>query len=256
MTARATRAQQEAIDAGPAQQRITGYWDWRGAAYDDVPRHGLFHAREREAWLRTLAQLFPRPPADVLDVGTGTGFLALLLAQLGHRVTGVDLAEKMLAATREKAAGLEPAPVFVLGDAHDPPGVPERFDVVTNRHVLWTLLEPDRALRAWWRRLRPGGRLIAIDGLWWLERQEPQPEETPTEVQHRYREHYSDAVQTALPLRQATSIEPVLALARDAGFADVRVTRLDEIAAVESEVLPQGGGMREPRYAITATRPG
>jgi 2-polyprenyl-3-methyl-5-hydroxy-6-metoxy-1,4-benzoquinol methylase len=36
-----------------------------------------------------------RSPMDILDVGTGTGFLALLLAELGHRVVAIDLADAM-----------------------------------------------------------------------------------------------------------------------------------------------------------------
>jgi protein-L-isoaspartate O-methyltransferase len=47
-----------------------------------------------------LRPLLPPPPADILDVGTGTGFLALLLAELGHRVSGIDLSEGMLVRVR------------------------------------------------------------------------------------------------------------------------------------------------------------
>lgn len=254
MTTERTTGRPPTPDTDSLQTSITGYWDWRGAAYDDAPRHGLFDGREKAAWLATLRGLLPEPPADVLDVGAGTGFLALLIAELGHRVTGVDLAENMLAAAREKSVGLALPPTIVIGDAHEPPLPAASFDVVTNRHVMWTLLDPERALAHWYTLLRPGGRLLAVDGLWWLEQVEPEPDTELTPIQEKHRQHYTDAVKAALPLRQADSIEAILAMVEAAGFADVDVVRLDEIAAVEREVLPDPGYMRQPRYAIRAVR--
>jgi hypothetical protein len=54
--------------------------------------------------IRTAAPAGSVPPAtaDVLDVGTGTGFLALLPVELGHRVTGSDLSQDMVAVARAK----------------------------------------------------------------------------------------------------------------------------------------------------------
>jgi ubiquinone/menaquinone biosynthesis C-methylase UbiE len=63
--------------------------------------------------------LLPHAPADVLDVGTGTGFLALLLAELGYRVVGIDLAPDMLEIAQSKCTN-EIAPRFELGDAAAP----------------------------------------------------------------------------------------------------------------------------------------
>ncbi|MGH8932096.1 MAG: class I SAM-dependent methyltransferase [Egibacteraceae bacterium] len=60
----------------------------------------------KDAWADVCSGALPTPPADVLDVGTGTGQVALLLADLGHRVTGIDLAEGMLALARAKSASM------------------------------------------------------------------------------------------------------------------------------------------------------
>src|SRR5262245_9423365 len=99
-----TRDAPDAGAAAPAaagtldpQGHVTAYWNFRSVSYDAQPGHGLHHEAERRAWLAALRELSPPAPADVLDAGTGTGFLAWLLAELGHRVTGVDLAEAMLA---------------------------------------------------------------------------------------------------------------------------------------------------------------
>ncbi|MFD3440691.1 class I SAM-dependent methyltransferase [Streptomyces sp. NPDC058685] len=145
---------------------IRAYWDTAAPAFDDEPDHGLRQEKTREAWSTCLASWLPTGPADVLDVGCGTGSLSLLLAEAGHRVTGVDLAPRMAEQARAKllAAGLEGH--FLVGDAAAPPTGDETFDVVLARHLVWTLPDPPAALRDWVALLRPGGTLVLIEGRW------------------------------------------------------------------------------------------
>src|SRR6476619_4664630 len=70
--------------------RIARWWDADAAVYDDAAGHAMSDPIEAAAWRRVLERTLPAAPADVLDVGTGTGSLALLAAELGHVVTGVD----------------------------------------------------------------------------------------------------------------------------------------------------------------------
>lgn len=149
-------------------------WDTEAVTFDDEPDHGLRDPGVRQAWADRLAAWLPARPADVLDLGCGTGSLSLLAAEQGHRVTGVDLSPAMVDRARAKLAGR--AAVFLVGDAATPPVGEERFDVVLVRHVLWTLPDPERVLRAWAGLLRPGGtshafgsgggRLVLIEGVW------------------------------------------------------------------------------------------
>src|SRR5437763_5170049 len=102
-------------------ERIAGYWDRAADSFDAEPDHGLRDAAVRAAWARLLADWLPAPPAAVLDVGCGTGSLALLAAEAGHRVTGVDLSARMVELARAKLA-TAPVPATVLvGDAADLP---------------------------------------------------------------------------------------------------------------------------------------
>ncbi|MGW7042954.1 class I SAM-dependent methyltransferase [Streptomyces avermitilis] len=139
-------------------------WDAESATFDDEPDHGLRDAVVREAWAARLRDWLPGRACDVLDLGCGTGSLSLLASEQGHRVTGVDLSPAMVGLARAKAAGRDAA--FLVGDAAAPPVGEERFDVVLVRHVLWTLPDPGRALRRWCGLLRPGGRLVLVEGVW------------------------------------------------------------------------------------------
>ncbi|WP_416980753.1 class I SAM-dependent methyltransferase [Streptomyces sp. T028] len=139
-------------------------WDAEAEGFDEEPDHGLRDPEVRAAWAERLLSWLPERPCDVLDLGCGTGSLSLLAAEQGHRVTGVDLSPPMIELARAKLAGRDA--VFLLGDAAAPPVGEQRFDAVLVRHVLWTLPDPARVLRHWAGLLRPGGRIVLVEGVW------------------------------------------------------------------------------------------
>jgi len=82
---------------------IRNYWDYRCQYYSNgiVEQSG----DERDAWKRLLRSAIGNGrKLKVLDVGTGTGLVALMFAEMGHEVTGIDLSDAMLAQARENAA--------------------------------------------------------------------------------------------------------------------------------------------------------
>lgn len=139
-------------------------WDAEATSFDDEPDHGLRDPRVRAAWADRLRSWLPGRGCDILDLGCGTGSMSLLAAEQGHRVTGVDSSPAMIDLARAKLAGRDAA--FLLGDAVEPPVGEQRFDVVLVRHVVWALPDPGRALRHWRELLRPGGRLVLVEGVW------------------------------------------------------------------------------------------
>ncbi|MFF7972975.1 methyltransferase domain-containing protein [Streptomyces sp. NPDC007905] len=139
-------------------------WDAEAAAFDDEPDHGLRAPEVRAAWAARLRSWLPEHPADVLDLGCGTGSLSLLAAERGHRVTGVDSSSAMVERARAKLAGRDA--VVLRGQAAAPPVGEQRYDVVLVRHVLWTLPDPARVLRHWRTLLRPEGRFVLVEGVW------------------------------------------------------------------------------------------
>jgi SAM-dependent methyltransferase len=140
-------------------------WDREAATFDDEPDHGLRDRATRQAWRALLLEHLPPAPARVADLGCGTGTLALLLAEEGYEVDGVDFSPEMVAAAQRKAGDGLPLR-FALGDASAPPLPAGTFDVVLSRHVLWALPDPSEALARWISLLRPGGRLLLVEGDW------------------------------------------------------------------------------------------
>jgi SAM-dependent methyltransferase len=141
-------------------------WNRAAATFDDEPDHGLRDPGVRDAWARLLESVLPGAPAVVADLGCGTGSLAVLLAQAGYEVHGLDLSPRMLEYAVRKAAEAAVTVSFRRGDASAPPLAAGEFDVVLARHVLWALPNPAAALAKWVALLRPGGRLVLIEGRW------------------------------------------------------------------------------------------
>jgi SAM-dependent methyltransferase len=142
------------------------FWDDWAATFDDEPDHGLRDPATRAAWERLLRALLPDPPADIADLGCGTGSLSVLLAEGGYRVAGIDLSPKMIAAATRKAARHGVSVEFHVGDAARPVLGPASVDAVVVRHVVWALPDPDAAVRRWVELLRAGGRLVLVEGRW------------------------------------------------------------------------------------------
>lgn len=141
-------------------------WDSSSVTYDTSPGHRIGTQEEKEAWKHELKRNLPQSPQNVLDVGCGTGAMGLLFAEMGHRVTGVDLSEAMMAKARQKAAAQNLPMDLKTGDAEHLPFEEGSFDVVVNRHLLWTLPHPEIALKEWHRVLKNGGTVLIIDGVW------------------------------------------------------------------------------------------
>jgi 2-polyprenyl-3-methyl-5-hydroxy-6-metoxy-1,4-benzoquinol methylase len=93
----------------------------------------LVGAREAEAIARFAG---PTAGCTILDVGTGTGRIAMFLAGSGASVTGLDASEEMLKVGRERAVAQHAAVHFVVGDAHALNFPDRSFDVVVSSRLL------------------------------------------------------------------------------------------------------------------------
>ena len=143
-------------------QRIENYWDARSVDFSRVRREEIASA-DFAAWNEVIAAHLPAGQLKVLDVGTGAGFFAVLLAKLGHAVTGIDMSAKMLAEARKNIAAFNCRADFRRMNAQALDFADETFDVVISRNLTWTLPDVVQAYREWRRVLKTGGVLMNFD---------------------------------------------------------------------------------------------
>jgi ubiquinone/menaquinone biosynthesis C-methylase UbiE len=210
---------------------VSRYWSGRAAGFDQGASHGVHNEVQHQAWLGLLREVAGPPPLKVLDVGCGTGFLAVRMAELGHTAVGVDLSEEMLVEARRKTGGTGLAVTFQLGDAEAPPPDGAPYDVILERHVLWTLPQPNEAVRAWQAMLKPGGLLILIEGIFEMSDRTIYPQ-----------------LEAQLPLYGGRPGEELATLLGVEGFVQTAVRPLMD-AALWLETPTR------PRFMVTARRP-
>ncbi|MDR0721322.1 MAG: methyltransferase domain-containing protein [Treponema sp.] len=206
------------------REEMQSRWNTDGVHYDDIPAHGIQDKQERLPWT-TLFSSLPQGETQVLDVGTGTGFVALLAAEQGLAVTGLDWSETMLSQARKKAAARGYKVQWVQGLMETMPFQDNTFSLLCARHILWTLAEPVRAFREWRRVLQPGGTVYA--------------DYAPRTKDRYMGHHYSEETERELPLNQGVSAEAVMALFREAGFRDVSLASQEQEARHGDPVHPQ-----------------
>lgn len=146
---------------------MSEHWNGRAHRFNGAASHKRHH----DDWKGVFFAALGGKTRDAVDLGCGTGACALLLAELGHRVTAVDGSEGMLSHARQDAEdrGLD---LTFTHSAMDDADIPDASaDIVTLRNVLWTLENPAGALSLAHRILKPGGKVLVSDGLWFLHRE-------------------------------------------------------------------------------------
>ena len=135
-------------------------------SYDRCILQWLIFGPSHRVLIRRIRAVVGERPAKVLDVGCGTGLFASRLRAAVHHVEvfGVDLVPEMLARGRPRWRR-DPGHVFpIQGDSERLPFGSATFDIVTCANSFHHYPHQDRAIAEMRRVLRPGGRLMVIDG--------------------------------------------------------------------------------------------
>lgn len=225
------------MDDKPIKSEIAQSWDNESLYYDECVGHGVKTIEEKQLWKEAFLSVLPeKKQLSVLDVGCGTGAMGLILSEMGHDVTGIDLSEKMMEIGKEKSGKHGLAMKFLTGDAEYPPFAEDSFDVVINRHLLWTLPNPGTALANWYRVLKPEGILMVIDGVWndgtLVTQICRNLSSTIADIfePHRHGEKgYSDEIKKILPNSGGVPDQTAQNYFSDVGFVDISIMDLMNI---------------------------
>lgn len=148
---------------GIIDRQIQDYWTRRSRDFSAVRQKELASS-DAAAWQSYIREFLPPGRRlQILDIGTGPGFLAILMAHLGHQVTVIDSSAGMIREARKNAAAHHVSVDFRTGDAQSLPFPSEAFHVVLSRNLTWNLPDAAAAYRDWHRVLRSGGLLLNFD---------------------------------------------------------------------------------------------
>lgn len=218
---------------GSKQEQIRRMFDKIAPSYDRL-NHALSLGIDRR-WRRTAVDaLGKHKPQQILDIATGTGDFALLLAKRikPQHIVGADISEGMMAVGREKVKeeGLQNFISFQHEDCMQLSFPDGSFDAVTSSYGVRNFQNLDKGLQEMQRVLRPGGHLLIVEltppprfpmkQLFWLYAHVVMP------LLGRLISH-DDSAYTYLPASMEAFPQPeqMEGILRKAGFAEVQWRR-------------------------------
>lgn len=205
------------------KEKIRAFWDSSHQNYDAVAAHGVHSEAEMVMWRQGMKSLLGAEKClKILDIGTGTGFLALLLAKMGYDVVGADWAKSKISQAKEKAKASNVLVEFMVEDAEKLTLDSNSFDAVVSRHVLWTLSDPYAAARECVRVTRPGGKVIV---------------DIPRMGTHCGSHHFGAEVGKNLPFYNGADPEKVEEMLKGAGLINISSLMLEANTDDEKKTL-------------------
>jgi ubiquinone/menaquinone biosynthesis C-methylase UbiE len=245
---------------------IRKYWNSRAQDYSSNTGHGFNSAEEYGLWSQAVTRNLPAVSGKkALDLGTGPGYMAMLLCRLGYEVTGLDMSEDMLKIARQRADKLGMSLEFKQGDVESPPFEKESMDIIVCRHIMWTLFDLNKAIETWKKILRNNGILLIIDGVWTQNNIEGiirtiagnvirtiRERKLPSNWKKRY---IND--KKLLPYINGASSKVVVDALKQADFSDIRQDNLEDVLTFERNHGSLDHRIQfahGPRYLITASK--
>ena len=142
---------------------ITSYWTERAEDFRKL-REKELQSPKLLLWRDELVKhLKEKNGLRILDIGCGAGFFSIILSQLGHIVTGIDITPNMIEESKLLAQSVGSTAQFAVMDAENLDFDDNTFDIIVARNVTWNLPHPDKAYVEWLRVIRPDGLILNYD---------------------------------------------------------------------------------------------
>lgn len=211
---------------------IGDYWDKRSSEFDQE------HDTENiQAWETALSDLLGNDTGkNVLDLGTGTGFLANMTARLGYSTIGVDISREMMKYAIRHAKKCGSSAIYMESNILQMPFMENSVDYIINSRLLWTLVEPEQALKEWHRILRPGGKIMCFN------RMQEGVGLTTWQDDIYHDEETNGSLKVA-----SAKMEELIHLLTEAGFTQVEIRKLPGLTRPEFDY--------EPWFVLIGTKP-
>lgn len=171
---------------------IKEYWTGWADEFSEIIKKELKSFR-KEAWQKIILENAPeKEKLKILDIGTGPGMFSILLAEKGHDVTGIDCTEDMLKKAEQNAADNNVLVKYLKMDSHELDFPDGSFDLIVNRNVTWTLYDPVKAYKEWYRVLGDGGTALIFDANWGLISCDEELRKKNELAMERYKKEFHD----------------------------------------------------------------
>ncbi|AET68428.1 methylase involved in ubiquinone/menaquinone biosynthesis [Desulfosporosinus orientis DSM 765] len=213
-------------------EKIGAYWDERSSVFDKE-----HDTEDLNAWSCSLEKLLgPDKSKSVLDLGTGTGFLANLTARLGYPSLGIDISQEMMSYALRHAKTVGSNAVYMKGSVLDLPFMDNTADYIINARLIWTIVEPDISIQEWFRVVKPGGKIFCFNRM----------KEGVGLTSKKESIYENEEVDKHLLVKTARMDELMDLLTRN-GFVDVQIEKLPG--------LTRPGYDYEPWFVLMGTKP-
>ncbi len=149
-------------------KRVQEYWNTRAEGYSlDVQAE--LSGESGKKWLNLAKEHLPEEKfTKGLDIGCGPGFFCALFGSAGYRMTGIDCTEGMLSEAEKNIRDAGTKASLLRMDAETPDFPEKSFDFIVSRNLIWNLPHPEKAYENWVKLLREKGRMLIMDGNYYL----------------------------------------------------------------------------------------
>ncbi len=154
------------------RKRIKNYWDGEAYFYcETLPEENVYEKIINYLVKAILGKSNPLgEKLDILELGTGTGYLLQGLSKINHNIWGIDISKNMVEISKERIHKSQGKAKVMQMNAESLLFEDNSFDILIGDNLLWTLEFPEKAYAEWYRVLKPNGKIIIIDANWNLWR--------------------------------------------------------------------------------------